>query len=272
MNEILHIHSASNNTLKRLRSLREKKYRQREQLFMAEGLRIATEALEAGWVPEILLYAEGKGDHLLVRRLVQATLDNRGQVLETTPDLLSGLTGKDNPQAVAAAYRPRHLTLGDIVPGPRTLVAERLRDPGNLGTLLRAADATAATAFLLVDACTDPTAPEAVRASMGAFFTVPAIMCTSGEFLAWKQEHGAHLVGAALDPRAQDYRKTSWPDKSLILLGNEQAGLPEELKSACDELVIIPMLGKADSLNVAMAGTVLLYAALAAQQAPVRPE
>lgn len=259
------ITSASNTTLKRLRSLKEKKYRRAEGLFLAEGLRICTEALDAGWVPRILVFAAGKGDHPLVRRLVQATLRDGGQVIETSPELLSGVTGKDNPQAVAAAYQPRTLALDDLNPGPRTLVAERLRDPGNLGTLLRACDATGTGALILLDESADPTSVEAVRASMGAFFTVPCIGASTPEFLAWKARHGARMTGAALDPRAADYRRASYATPQLLLVGNEAQGLPEALIAACDELVIMPMLGRADSLNVAMAGTLLLYEALHAQ-------
>lgn len=263
---IVPVTSAANTTLKRLRSLREKKYRRAEGLFLAEGLRITTEALEAGWSPEILVFAAGKGDHPLVQRLVHATLDHGGAVIETTPDLLSGVTGKDNPQAVAAAYRPRQHSLAGYTPAARTLVAERLRDPGNLGTLLRACDATGTGALLLVDECADATSIEAVRASMGAFFTVPAIPCTTAELLAWKAEHGATLTGAALDDRAIPYRLARYDAPALLMVGNEQAGIPEALKLACDQLVIMPMLGKADSLNVAMAGTLLLYEALHAQK------
>ena len=182
---ITSVTSAANATLKRLRSLREKKYRRTEGLFLAEGLRICTEALEAGWVPRVLVFAEGKGDHALVRRLVQATLGAGGQVIETTPDLLSGVTGKDNPQAVAAAYEPRALALDDVVPGPRTLVAERLRDPGNLGTILRTGDAVGAGGLILIDECVDPFSTEAVRASMGALFTVPVVRCGWDAFVAW---------------------------------------------------------------------------------------
>jgi TrmH family RNA methyltransferase len=148
------------------------------------------------------------------------------------------------------------------VPGPRTLVAERLRDPGNLGTLLRACDATGTGALVLLDESADPTSVEAVRASMGAFFTVPAVTATTAELLAWKARHGARLLGAALDPRAEDYRCADYGAPALLLVGNEAQGLPEALKAACDSLVIMPMRGRADSLNVAMAGTLLLYEAL----------
>lgn len=254
--------SASNGTLKRLRSLKEKKYRRAEGLFLAEGLRVCTEALEAGWVPRVLVFAQGKADHPLVQRLCHATLAANGTVIETTPDLLSGVTGKDNPQAVAAAYEPRAPRLEDHAPGARTLVAERLRDPGNLGTLLRACDATGATALILLDDSADPTSLEAVRASMGAFFTVPTFGTTSTRFLDWKARHGAILTGAALDARATDYRAARYAAPALLLVGNEAQGLPETLMAACDQLVIMPMRGKADSLNVAMAGTLLLYEAL----------
>jgi TrmH family RNA methyltransferase len=259
--------SAANANLKRLRSLREKKYRRAEGLFLAEGLRICTEALAAGWVPDVLVFAEGKGGHPLVQRLVEATAGAGGTVIETSPDLLSGVTGKDNPQAVAAAYAPRALQLGALAPGPRTLVAERLRDPGNLGTLLRACDATGAGALVLLDDSADPTSVEAVRASMGAFFTVPCLSATTAELLAWKAEHGALLTGAALDSRAVDYRAARYPAPHLLLVGNEAQGLPEALMAACDQLVMMPMRGKADSLNVAMAGTLLLYEALHVQEA-----
>ena len=260
------ITSASNATLKRLRSLKEKKYRRAEGLFLAEGLRICTEALEAGWVPKVLVFAQGKGDHPLVQRLVEAVLGANGTVIETTPDLLSGVTGKDNPQAVAAAYAPRAQTLANLVPGPRTLVAERLRDPGNLGTLLRACDATGAGALILLDDSADPTSVEAVRASMGAVFTVSCVAATTAEFLAWKAQHGATLTGAALDARARDYRVARYTAPALLMVGNEAQGLPESLMAACDQLVIMPMRGKADSLNVAMAGTLLLYEALHQQE------
>ncbi len=263
---ITRVTSAANTTLKRLRSLREKKYRAREGLFLAEGLRICTEALDAGWIPKLLLFADGKGDHPLVRRLVQATVGDGGQVLETGAALLAGVTGKDNPQAVAAAYAPRERSLADLVPGPRTLVAERLRDPGNLGTLLRACDATGTGALILLDDSADPTSVEAVRASMGAFFTVPCVQATTAGFLAWKAGHGAVLTGAALDARAIDYRAADYAAPALLLVGNEAQGLPEALKAACESLVIMPMRGRADSLNVAMAGTLLLYEALHRQE------
>lgn len=270
---ITHITSGSNATLKRLRSLARKKYRKAEGLFLAEGARICSEALDAGWVPETLLFSEeGSGDPQ-ISRLSRATLAAGKPVIETTPALLSTVSGKDNPQAVIAAYRPRQLSLADYLPKPITLVAERLRDPGNLGTLLRSCDAVGAGALILVGECADPTSPEAVRASMGAYFSVPTFMVESGDLLSFRDRHQAKLIGAAYNPQATDYREADFTAPSLLLLGNETEGLPDRLLDACDQLVSIPMLGRASSLNVAMAGTILLYEALRKQPScPARTE
>ena len=256
------ITSAANARVKRLRALREKKYRRAEGLFLAEGLRIGIEALEAGWEPESIAYAAGREDQPMLRRLIRAT---RGDILPCTPDVLATLSGKENPQSVVAAFAIPTRDLAALPAGPRLLAADRLRDPGNLGTLLRAADGAGASALILLGDCTDPYSVEAVRASMGAIFTVPAIPADISSLLAWKERHGATLTGAALHPAAWDYRALDYGNPALILLGNEAEGLPEPLVDACDQLAVIPMLGKADSLNVAMAGTLLLYEALRRQ-------
>lgn len=251
------IRSAANARVKRLRSLREKKYRKAEGLFLAEGLRIGIEALDAGWTPQAVAFLADREDHPLVRRLVRAT---SGDILPCTAEVLATLSGKDNPQAVVSAFAIPSRNLADLPAGPVTLAAERLRDPGNLGTLLRACDGAGAAGLVLLGDSTDPYSVEAVRASMGAVFTIPCVTATEAEFLAFAA--GKCLTGAALDGRAKDYRLLDYGDPAVILLGNEAEGLPEPLKAACGQLAIIPMRGKADSLNVAMAGTLLLYEAL----------
>jgi RNA methyltransferase, TrmH family len=262
--------SAANLTIKRLRSLREKKYRRQEGLFLAEGLRICAEAVEAGWPPRVLVFASAHRDHPLVRRLVHATHAARGRTIETTPDILSGLTAKDNPQAVVGAFEPRDTTLADLDrTRPRYLVAQSLKDPGNLGTMLRTCDATGTTGLILLDESCDPYSVEAVRASMGALFTVPVVCSRWDTFLPWLHSAGpaARLIGAALDARAVAYDAADYAAPAFILMGNEQTGLPDAMRAACDTLVQIPMLGKADSLNVAVSAAVLLYRALAVQSA-----
>ncbi|WP_448581993.1 TrmH family RNA methyltransferase [Thermaurantiacus sp.] len=257
------IASAANARVKRLRSLREKKYRRAEGLFLAEGLRIGIEALDSGWEPQAVAFAADRADHPLVRRLVRAC---RGDVLPVTPAVLATLSGKDNPQAVVSAFAIPQRRLADLPPGQRLLAAERLRDPGNLGTLLRASDGAGGAGLILLGDCTDPYSVEAVRASMGAIFTVPVVHASVEELLAWKAAHGATLTGAALHPAAWDYRALDFGNPALLLLGNEAEGLPAPLVEACDQLAQIPMRGRADSLNVAIAGALLLYEALRRQE------
>jgi len=257
----------SNPLIKRVRNLRDKKHRREEGLFLAEGLRILTEAHEAGRVPEYLFYAKDMAGHALVRSLVDATEAAGGWAVETNADILSKLSGKDNPGAVVGVYPDFAVALTDL---DRTkagiwLVAERLRDPGNLGTILRTADAVGAGGLILIDDCVDPFSVEAVRASMGALFTVPVTRSSWGDFLVWLRKGPGQLVGLSLDTE-HDYRAPLYEAPTFLLTGNEAQGMPGFMAEACDLLVKIPMLGKADSLNAAIATAVMAYEVLGQQR------
>jgi TrmH family RNA methyltransferase len=147
------------------------------------------------------------------------------------------------------------------------LVAQALRDPGNLGTVLRTGDAVGAGGLILIDDCADPFSVEAVRASMGAVFTQRIAQARWEEFLPWLRsgadEHGGQLVAASLRD-AVDYRNAAYAAPCFLLVGNESRGLPEDYEAASDLRVTIPMKGRADSLNAAVAAAVLAYEALAA--------
>ena len=162
----------SNATVKRLRSLRDKKARKEEGLFLAEGLRIITEARDSGQLPEILMFSAEGARHPLAAEIIAATEAAGGDTIETTPDILSKTSGKDNPQMLVAAYRQRGTSLADIdrSSAPLWFVAQALRDPGNIGTILRTGDAVGAGGLILIDDSADPYSVEAVRASMGAIF------------------------------------------------------------------------------------------------------
>lgn len=250
----------SNPTVKAIRALREKKHRRAERRFLAEGLRLLTDARESGRLPETLLMAEGREAHPLLDVLERAVGENGGEVLELAPELLAKVTGKDNPQAVAAVFREwdTSLTAIDRTAAQLFLVAQALRDPGNLGTMLRTADATGAGGLILVDDCADPFSVEAVRASMGAIFTVPLAQASWGEFIAWLRRGPGQLVAASLRD-AVPYRKASYTAPCFIMVGNESRGLPEAYELACDLRVTMPMRGRADSLNAAVAAAVLAY-------------
>jgi RNA methyltransferase, TrmH family len=254
----------SNPTVKFLRSLREKKHRKASGKFLAEGLRLLTDARECGRLPETLVMAEGRDPHLLLGALEADVVAAGGEVIETSGDILSKITGKDNPQAVCGVFAEFDTSLDSI---DRTsakiwLVAQALRDPGNLGTMLRTADAVGAGGLILIDDCADPFSVEAVRASMGAVFTQAIVQARWEEFLPWLRSGAGQLVAASLRD-AVDYRSAPYAAPCFLLVGNESRGLPEDYELACDLRVTMPMKGRADSLNAAVAGAVLAYEALA---------
>jgi TrmH family RNA methyltransferase len=259
----------SNTTVKMLRSLREKKGRRAEGLFLAEGLRILTEARDAGRLPEIVAFSAEGARHPLAAEIVEATEAAGGDAIETTPDILSKMSGKENAQMVLGAYRVPDTSLSriDRSSAPMWIVAQALRDPGNLGTILRTGDAVGAGGLILVDDSADPFSVEAVRASMGAMFTQAIAQARWPEFLEWLRSGPGQLVGTSLRASV-DYRLPKYESPTFILVGNEAQGLPAEYEDACDVRVKIPMMGRADSLNAAVATAVMAYEVLR-QRMPV---
>ena len=254
----------SNPTVKLLRSLRDKKHRKREGRFLAEGLRLLTDARERGRLPEMLVMADGRDAHPLLEALVADVDEAGGEIIETSPEILSKITGKDNPQAVLGVFAEFDTSLAaiDRHAAPIWLVAQALRDPGNLGTMLRTGDASGAGGLILIDDCADPFSAEAVRASMGAVFTQAVAQAPWSEFIGWLREGQGQLVAASLRD-AVPYRGAPYEAPCFILVGNESRGLPEDYEAACDLRVTLPMHGRADSLNAAIAGAVLAYEVLA---------
>lgn len=259
-----HITGFSNPTVKYLRSLRDKKHRRRAGQFLVEGLRLLEDARACGRLPRTLVMAEGRDPHDLLARLEAEVMAAGGEVIATTPDILSKITGKENAQVVAGVFDEWDTSLAalDRKAAPIWLVAQALRDPGNLGTMLRTCDAVGAGGLILIDDCADPFSAEAVRASMGAVFTVGLAQARWDEFLPWLRGGEGQLVAASLRD-AVPYRGAAYAAPCFILVGNESQGLPEDYEMACDLRVTMPMKGRADSLNAAVAGAVLAYEVLA---------
>jgi RNA methyltransferase, TrmH family len=251
----------SNSTVKLLRSLRDKKARRAEGLFLAEGLRILAEARDSGRLPEIIAFSPEGAKHPLAAEIIAATEAAGGDAVETTPDILSKMSGKDNPQMLLGAYRQPETALSAIDRGkaPLWIVAQALRDPGNLGTILRTGDAAGAGGLILLDDCADPFSVEAARASMGALFTQDIATARWPEFVEWLRSGEGQLVGTSLKA-TDDYFEAEYCKPCFLLIGNEQQGLPPDYESECDLLVKIPMAGRADSLNAAMATAVMAFA------------
>jgi len=260
------ITSAGNADVKLLRSLHERKFRRKSGWFLAEGVRICTEAVQLGHAPVRLVYAEDRHSDPFLVPLIEACRDAGGRTLAVSEDLLVRISRKDNPQTVIGAFEQNFISLEQIVPKGVWVALDRVRDPGNLGTIMRTADAVGAHGIILIDECTDPYSLEAVRASMGAIFNVQIAQTNQAGFLDFARSFDGQLIGTAL-PASEDYRLANWQAPLILLMGNEQAGLPETLMQACDQLVRMPMMGRSDSLNLAVSTGVALYEYLRHQPA-----
>ncbi len=257
-----HISSTANETVKLLRSLERKRERVETGLFLAEGARHAEEALANGWLPAYAFASQAALDRPQTRDLLLRMKSSGARVLTGTEKILVTLSRKDNPQTVISAFRQRLATLADFpVTGPRRFVAlYEVRDPGNLGTVIRTADAAGCDGVILIGTTCDPFSIETVRATMGSLFAMRIAATSFEDFNAWRATADARMIAASMrGDHAHD--KATYGERSIILMGNEQSGLPPDVEAACDELVRIPMMGKADSLNLASAASVMIYEA-----------
>lgn len=260
------ITSAANDEVKRLRALHERKFRKQTGWFLAEGTRVCHEAVDLGWAMHRLAFVAGRENDKQVKQLLAGLIPTRGRALPMTEALMRRIIRKDNPQIVLGAFEQRWARVDEIdgSTGGIWVALDRVRDPGNLGAIMRSADAVGAKGLILIGDCTDPYSVESVRASMGAVFNVRIIACSEAAFLKFAASWQGSVVGTAL-PAATDYRKANYDRPLIMLMGNEQSGLTDSLMQACSQLVKMPMLGRSDSLNLAVATGVALYEALARQ-------
>jgi TrmH family RNA methyltransferase len=256
------ITSLSNPTVKAVRALHMRKAREESGQFLAEGLKIVTEAVELGHAPRTLLFGAEAAAHPLLRRAVQTTGAAGGEAIEVSRDILAKISRRDNPQTVLAVFEQAFARLQSLSPGSAAcwVALEAVRDPGNLGTIVRTADAAGCGGVILVGDCCDPFSVEAVRATMGSIFAVKIVRASVAEFIAWRAGWPGSVVGTLLTATT-DFRAATYAPPTLILMGNEQAGLTPELAATCDAAVKIPMRGRADSLNLAVATGIMIYAA-----------
>ena len=245
-----------------MRGLDRKKGRSDSGLFLAEGTRLVTQGIENGWKAETLLVSADLAQRPYIRELADRAGANGSKIVQVPAKLLSKVSRKDNPQAVIAAFQQQKKTLNDLaLPSTGIWIAlYEVRDPGNLGTILRTADCANVQGIVLLDTCCDPYSVEAVRASMGSIFDVPFVESDFGTFDDWRRSNGMSMIAASVNGR-QRHDRAIYSERSLILMGNEQAGLPGSIEAECDTLALIPMRGGADSLNLAQATAIMAYEA-----------
>ena len=260
----MQITSTQNPRFKALRSLRLRKYRQRDRLFLIEGIRIVEEALTAGAPVETLVYAP----ELLVSERARALVErlDPAQHLVLSADLFRTLSQRDEPQGIAAAVRIEDPALSEIplVDDLLVVVAYQLRDPGNLGTIIRTADAAGATGVVVVEPSVDLYDPQSVRATMGSLFALPIVRLADATPLSpWFDDvraAGLPLQVVASSAHApQPYYEADYRRPLVLLVGSERHGLPQPVRDSADLQVRLPMAGRATSLNVAAATAALIY-------------
>lgn len=255
------ITSLQNERVKAIRALEMRKVRKETGLFVAEGASILITARDRGFRPETLVYRAGSATGAAPRGLVEWALHTGAEVLEVSEAVLGKLASKDNPQSMLAVFRQRWAELPDPKKVARAEVwvaLEEVRDPGNLGTILRTVDAVGAAGVILIGATCDPYSRECVRATMGSVFAVPLVKATREAFLDWARRWSGDVVGTHLEGR-EDFRKVAYKGPTLLVMGSEGPGLSVALAAACTRTVKIPMAGGPDSLNLAVATALMLY-------------
>lgn len=260
------ISSRANPLIKQIRLLRQRKFRDQTGLFYVEGIRLVVEAIKTGAEIENLLVAPA----LLTSRYAQEFLETNpiylNRTVEVSEEVFKSFALKDNPQGLAAIVKSKWPGLSEVEQqfSPVWLALNEIQDPGNLGAIIRTADAVGISGLILIGNCTDPYDPVSIRASMGAIFTQRFIKMSFEELTEWANRKNYMLIGAKGDAKI-NYRVASYIPPLILLMGSEQHGLSSDQQAACDLLVSIPMIGRSDSLNLAIATSIILYEIFAQQ-------
>ena len=254
------ISSITNSRIKYIRSLAHRQEREKPQLFFVEGIRIVAEAIQLHAKIHTLVYAPYLLKSQFGMELVRQQEQQGTACLEVSADVFKSLSVKDGPQGLGAVVHQRWDQLAHLQgdEGLCWIALDAAQDPGNIGTILRTSDAVGCAGLLLLGQCADPYDPGALRASMGAIFSQRLVKASFADFAQWKHERGITVVGTS-DKGSVNYRTTTYAGPLVLLMGSEREGLSQEQQAICDTMVHIPMVGRSDSLNLAVATGVVLY-------------
>jgi TrmH family RNA methyltransferase len=257
------ITSLTNPRVKDVVRLRQRSHRDEQNLMLIEGYREIRRAIQNHHYPRELFICPdlfiGTNEPALIESCRAAGAD----IVDCTPAVFTKMAYRERPEGLLAVAPQVRRTLAalKLPPAPLLIVAEAIEKPGNLGTILRSADATGTNAVIVCDRCTDINNPNVVRASTGAIFSVPVVESTTDDVLPWLRAHKIQVIAAT--PHTDTlYTMIDMTQPTAIVLGTEQYGLSERWMKEADQTVRIPMLGQSDSLNVASATTLLLYEAV----------
>lgn len=253
------ITSLSNESVKSIRKLRDKKYREATGTAYVEGVRQVVEALQQGVVIDKLILSE---DFLRmlndgsVKKLVEKC---EAMKLTVSNEVFRSFSLKEGPKGIAAIINQKWTRLAEIenLQGVWVCLWE-IADPGNLGTIIRTMDGVGAKGVILAGNCTDPYDPIAIRASMGSIFSKTLVKSSLTELIEVVEHHKIPVFGTS-DSAGLYYRDISYPENMMLMMGSERQGIPQEIGKLCSAIVGLPMIGVCDSLNLAMATGVILY-------------
>ncbi len=260
---VKNIESLQNPQVKQVVRLRERRERDKKKLFLIEGYRELLRATQSDHPVETLFICPKLFLGTNEQNLIDTIVGRGAELIECTEPVFQKLSYRDRPDGLLAIAPQQHTSLDqlEIAKNPLLVVAEAIEKPGNLGTILRSSDASAVDALILADRCTDSFNPNVVRASVGTRFTVPLVEAGGDETLQWLKENKIQIVAATPNTELI-YTDADLSGPIAIAVGTEQLGLSDQWLEQADIQVRIPMQGVADSLNVAMATTLLLYEAL----------
>lgn len=263
----VHITSRHNPRIVKARQLSERKQRRQQGRFLVEGVKLLQMALAAGARPREVFLCPQQAS-AVVSRLADELQAAGGELATVEPGVLQALAEREATEGLVATFDLFEASLATLTLSNRdlVLVLDRLQDPGNLGTLIRTADAVATAAVVLIEPCVDPFDPKVVRGSMGSLFNVPLVRVGALDALCDRlQAAGLRIVGASAH-EGIPWGEGLWTGGVALALGNEARGLTADVAQRVDAWARLPIRGRAESLNVAVAGGVLMYAWLRAQE------
>jgi RNA methyltransferase, TrmH family len=258
------ITSTKNARVKEWASLKQKKYREQKGLFFIEGTRLVEEAFRSGAPVETLLLSDSKRETGKLDEIIHMANDHGVEMIEVNDAVISHVTDTQTPQGVVAIVRYYEHDLEQSIQGKRDalyLALEQIQDPGNLGTMIRTADAVGATGVFIGLGSVDLYNPKVVRATMGSLFHLPVFEVDLLNVLPALKERGIQVIGTSVqaDQTVYDVDLTG---NVVFVIGSEAHGLSEEMRMLVDTEVNLPMPGSAESLNAAVASAVILYEAV----------
>jgi len=255
------ITSFSNPLIRQIKRLRQKKYREQEQLHYTEGLRVVLSAIETGAGIETLVYSPDLLTSELALEILakQEAAGTRCEAISAS--LFQSISGRDNPVGLAAIVHNRWFSISEFQVNEADIFVALINigEPGNLGTIFRSADAAGATGLILVGTTVDPYHPTTLKASMGTLYSMPFFQLEeSQQLFEWATAGGLHTIATTANS-GTPYREVSYRRPSILIMGSEREGLDDKILKRADQIVKVPMRGRASSLNLAVATAIVLF-------------